>query len=58
VESEGQFFIDVMRADGKESVLDAATGTGFQLAGYSRTSIIASAQAMCPSKPSDSAIAR
>ena len=27
--SEGQFFIDVLRARGKESVLDAATGTGF-----------------------------
>jgi len=28
-ESEGQFFIDVLRAHGKASVLDAATGTGF-----------------------------
>ena len=27
--SEGQFFIDILRARGKESVLDAATGTGF-----------------------------
>jgi SAM-dependent methyltransferase len=27
--SEGQFFIDVLGAHGKESVLDAATGTGF-----------------------------
>jgi glycine/sarcosine/dimethylglycine N-methyltransferase len=27
--SEGQFFIDVLRAHGKESILDAATGTGF-----------------------------
>jgi SAM-dependent methyltransferase len=27
--SEGQFFIDVLRGHGKESVLDAATGTGF-----------------------------
>ncbi len=27
--SEGRFFIDVLRAHGKESVLDAATGTGF-----------------------------
>jgi glycine/sarcosine/dimethylglycine N-methyltransferase len=27
--SEGQFFIDILRAHGKESVLDAATGTGF-----------------------------
>lgn len=28
-ESEGRFFIDVLRARGKESVLDVATGTGF-----------------------------
>jgi len=28
-ESEGQFFIDVLRARGKESVVDVATGTGF-----------------------------
>jgi SAM-dependent methyltransferase len=28
-ESEGQFFIDVLRARGKETVLDAACGTGF-----------------------------
>ncbi len=27
--SEGQFFIDVLRARGKETVLDVATGTGF-----------------------------
>ncbi|RAI01831.1 SAM-dependent methyltransferase [Acuticoccus sediminis] len=27
--SEGQFFIDILRARGKESVLDVATGTGF-----------------------------
>jgi SAM-dependent methyltransferase len=27
--SEGQFFIDVLRARGKETVLDAACGTGF-----------------------------
>ena len=27
--SEGQFFIEVQRARGKESLLDAATGTGF-----------------------------
>ena len=27
--SEGQFFIDILHARGKESVLDAATGTGF-----------------------------
>jgi glycine/sarcosine/dimethylglycine N-methyltransferase len=27
--SEGQFFIDVLRPRGKESVLDVATGTGF-----------------------------
>jgi glycine/sarcosine/dimethylglycine N-methyltransferase len=31
-ESEGQYFIDVLRARGKESVLDAATGTGFHSA--------------------------
>ena len=28
-DSEGQFFIDILRARGKESVLDVATGTGF-----------------------------
>ena len=28
-ESEGQFFIDVLRARGKETVLDVAAGTGF-----------------------------
>ncbi|WP_057461772.1 methyltransferase domain-containing protein [Pseudovibrio sp. POLY-S9] len=28
-DSEGQFFMDVLRARGKESVLDVATGTGF-----------------------------
>jgi glycine/sarcosine/dimethylglycine N-methyltransferase len=27
--SEGQFFIDILRTHGKESVLDVATGTGF-----------------------------
>ena len=27
--SEGQFFIDILRAHGKKSILDAATGTGF-----------------------------
>jgi len=27
--SEGQFFIDILRARGKDSVLDVATGTGF-----------------------------
>jgi SAM-dependent methyltransferase len=27
--SEGQFFVDVLRAHGKQSVLDVATGTGF-----------------------------
>jgi SAM-dependent methyltransferase len=27
--SEGEFFIDILRAHGKESVLDVATGTGF-----------------------------
>ncbi len=28
-ESEGQFFIDVLRARGKSTILDVATGTGF-----------------------------
>lgn len=28
-ESEGQFFIDILRARGKETVLDVASGTGF-----------------------------
>jgi glycine/sarcosine/dimethylglycine N-methyltransferase len=28
-ESEGQFFVDILRAHGKESVVDVATGTGF-----------------------------
>jgi glycine/sarcosine/dimethylglycine N-methyltransferase len=28
-ESEGQFFIDILRARGKQSVLDVAAGTGF-----------------------------
>ncbi|EAV43187.1 putative glycine-sarcosine methyltransferase [Stappia aggregata IAM 12614] len=28
-DSEGQFFMDVLRARGKETVLDVATGTGF-----------------------------
>jgi len=28
-ESEGQFFIDILKARGKHRVLDAATGTGF-----------------------------
>ncbi|REC57568.1 methyltransferase domain-containing protein [Rhodosalinus sediminis] len=28
-ESEGQFFIDILRARGKETVLDVAAGTGF-----------------------------
>lgn len=28
-ESEGQFFIDILRARGKDTVLDIATGTGF-----------------------------
>ncbi|EAU41152.1 probable glycine-sarcosine methyltransferase [Fulvimarina pelagi HTCC2506] len=27
--SEGQFFVDILRARGKENVLDVATGTGF-----------------------------
>ncbi|MEQ8587885.1 MAG: methyltransferase domain-containing protein [Thalassobaculaceae bacterium] len=42
-ESEGQFFIDVLRARGKETVLDVACGTGFhsvrlQQAGFNVTS--------------------
>ena len=28
-ESEGQFFVDVLKARGKEKILDVATGTGF-----------------------------
>ncbi len=28
-QSEGQFFVDILRAKGKESVLDVAAGTGF-----------------------------
>ncbi len=28
-DSEGQFFIDILRARGKETVLDVASGTGF-----------------------------
>ncbi|HET7408909.1 MAG TPA: methyltransferase domain-containing protein [Paracoccaceae bacterium] len=48
-ESEGQFFIDVLRARGKESVLDVATGTGFHSvrltqAGFKVTSADGSAQ--------------
>jgi sarcosine/dimethylglycine N-methyltransferase len=46
--SEGQFFIDILRAHGKESVLDAATGTGFHSirlieAGFHVTSVDGSA---------------
>lgn len=42
-ESEGQFFIDVLRARGKETVLDVACGTGFhsvrlQQSGFNVTS--------------------
>lgn len=48
-ESEGQFFIDVLRARGKESVLDVASGTGFHSvrlteAGFNVTSADGSAQ--------------
>lgn len=48
-ESEGQFFIDILRARGKTSVLDVATGTGFhsvQLlkAGFQVTSADGSAE--------------
>ncbi|WP_108660875.1 methyltransferase domain-containing protein [Acuticoccus kandeliae] len=47
-ESEGQFFIDILRARGKESVLDVATGTGFHSvslteAGFGVTSVDGSA---------------
>lgn len=47
-ESEGQFFIDVLRARGKETVLDVATGTGFHSvrltqAGFNVTSVDGSA---------------
>jgi len=48
-ESEGQFFIDLLRERGKRTVLDAATGTGFhsvQLtkAGFQVTSVDGSAE--------------
>ncbi|CAH1385878.1 glycine/sarcosine N-methyltransferase [Candidatus Nitrotoga sp. M5] len=48
-EGEGQFFIDKLRALGKEKILDVATGTGFhsvQLikAGFNVTSVDGSAQ--------------
>ncbi len=47
-QSEGQFFIDVLRARGKEHVLDVATGTGFHSvrlteAGFDVTSVDGSA---------------
>lgn len=47
--SEGQFFIDVLRARGKQTVLDVATGTGFHSvrlteAGFNVTSADGSAQ--------------
>jgi SAM-dependent methyltransferase len=46
--SEGQFFIDLLRAHGRASVLDAATGTGFHSvrlteAGFDVTSVDGSA---------------
>ncbi len=46
--SEGQFFIDILRARGKSSVLDVATGTGFHsvrltAAGFNVTSADGSA---------------
>ena len=28
-ESEGQFFVEVLKGRGKEKILDVATGTGF-----------------------------
>ncbi len=48
-DSEGRFFIDMLRARGKESVLDVATGTGFhsvqlQKAGFQVTSVDGSAE--------------
>lgn len=47
-QSEGQFFIDVLRARGKETVLDVACGTGFHSvrlteAGFDVTSVDGSA---------------
>ena len=47
-ESEGQFFIDVMKARGKQTVLDVASGTGFHSvrlteAGFDVTSVDGSA---------------
>ena len=47
-DSEGQFFIDVLRAHGKRTVLDVATGTGFHSvrltdAGFDVTSLDGSA---------------
>ena len=47
-DSEGQFFIDVLRARGKDSVLDVACGTGFHSvrlteAGFDVTSVDGSA---------------
>ena len=47
-ESEGQFFNDVLRAHGKHSILDVATGTGFHSvrltdAGFDVTSVDGSA---------------
>jgi glycine/sarcosine/dimethylglycine N-methyltransferase len=47
--SEGQFFIDVLRARGKDTVLDVATGTGFHSvrltqAGFNVTSADGSAE--------------
>ena len=48
-ESEGQFFVDVLKARGKEKILDVATGTGFhsvQLlkAGFDVTSVDGNAE--------------
>jgi hypothetical protein len=47
--SEGQFFIDVLRARGKLSVLDVATGFHSVRLTDCQHSVIAVAQAMCPS---------
>lgn len=46
---EGQFFVDILRARGKESVLDVATGTGFHSCrlmeeGFDVTSVDGSAE--------------
>ncbi len=47
-ESEGQFFIDILRARGKERVLDVACGTGFH-------SVRLTARPRCSPRPSRTA---